>query len=587
MQVEEAHGNQNIRYEPDERLTHTLSLGLGFQYAALIIGGIVLTPAIIVRAAGESEAFLTWAVFAALAVSGITTVIQSVRLGRVGAGYPLLMGTSGAFIAVSVTALAEGGPAMLATLVVLSSLFQFALSERLALFRRFLTPAVAGTVIMMISVTIMPITFDMLTTVPEGISDTAAPACAITTFVATLALIFAARGVLRLWAPMIGVVIGCLVAAGFGLYDTGRVLEAAWIGFPDASNWPGFDLEFGSVFWALFPAFIFVTLVGAVETIGDAVAIQKVAWRKPRATDFRTVQGAVAADGLGNLLSGLLGTVPNTTYSSSVALAEITGVAARRVGICAGALFLLMAFLPKFISLFLAIPDPVIGAYLLVILGVLFVVGMKIVVQDGVDYRTAVLVGVSFWVGTGFQNEWLFTEYLNDWLRGALGNGMTAGGLTAILLTVFINLTGPKRRRLETDLDMSALEKVKEFLNGFAVGKNWSAETADRLCLVAEETLLILSQLDDAEADPKRHLLLVALEDNGMTELEFIAAADTGNIEDRMALIGRQASEDAVEHEISLRLLRHFASSVRHQQYMDADIVTVRVKTWPVPATLP
>ncbi len=579
MQTETAQVNQNVRYEPDERLSPSLTLGLGLQYAALIVGGIVLTPAIIVRAAGESEIYLTWAVFAALAVSGFTTVIQAIRVGRIGAGYPLLMGTSGAFIAVSVTALAQGGPAMLATLVVLSSLFQFALSERLALFRRLITPAVAGTVIMLISVTIMPITFDMMTQVPAGTPDLAAPACAITTFAATLGLIFCATGVLRLWAPMIGVVTGCLVAAGFGLYDIDRVLAASWVGLPDTAVWPGFDFEFGPVFWTLFPAFIFVTLVGAIETIGDAVAIQRVAWRKPRATDFRTVQGAVAADGLGNLLSGLAGTVPNTTYSSSIALAEITGVAARRVGACVGVLFLIMAFLPKLISLFLAIPDPVIGAYLLVILGVLFVLGMQVVIQDGVDYRKAVLVGVSFWVGAGFQNDLFFADYLNDWLRDLLGNGMTAGGLTAILLTVFINLTGPRRRRMETELDMNALDKVKEFLNGFATARAWSTEAFDRLCLVAEETMLILSQLDDdGDTDKKRRLLLVAREDSGAAELEFIAAADTGNIEDRIALLGRQASEDAVEHEISLRLLRHFASSVRHQQYSDADIVTVRVK---------
>ena len=124
--------------------------------------------------------------------------------------------------------------------------------------------------------------------------------------------------------------------------------------------------------------------------------------RRPRATDFRTVQGAVAADGLGNLLSGLAGTVPNTTYSSSIAFTEITGIAARRVGACAGVLFLVIAFLPKVMSLLLAIPDPVIAAYLLVILGILFVLGMKIVIQDGVDYRKAIVVGVSFWVGAGF-----------------------------------------------------------------------------------------------------------------------------------------------------------------------------------------
>ena len=580
MQAETARDNQNVRYEPDERLSLSLSLGLGFQYAALIIGGIVLTPAIIVRAAGESETYLTWAVFTALAVSGITTVMQAVRVGRIGAGYPLLMGTSGAFIAVSVTALAQGGPAMLATLVVLSSLFQFALSERLALFRRLITPAVAGTVIMLISVTIMPIAFDMLTQAPAGAPENAAAVCAIITFAATLLLIFCAKGVMRLWAPMIGVLAGCLAAIGFGIYDIDRVAQAGWIGFPDFTGWPGFDVEFGSVFWTLLPAFIFVTLVGAIETIGDAVAIQRVAWRKPRATDFRTVQGAVAADGVGNLLSGLAGTVPNTTYSSSIALAEITGVAARRVGACVGLLFMLMAFLPKLISVFLAIPDPVIGAYILVIMGVLFVLGMQVVIQDGIDYRKAVLVGVSFWVGAGFQNGLLFNAYLNDWLRDLLGNGMTAGGLTAILLTVLVNLTGPRRRRMETDLDKGALDRVKEFLEGFARARGWGTEMFDRLCLVAEETLLTLSQLDDPDATGKtRRLLLVARQDGDAAELEFTAAADTGNIEDRIALLGGQASEDAVEHEISLRLLRHFASSVRHQQYSDADIVTVRVKS--------
>ena len=32
-----------------------------------------------------------------------------------------------------------------------------------------------------------------------------------------------------------------------------------------------------------------------------------------------------------------------------------------------------------------------------------------------------------------------------------------------------------------------------------------------------------------------------------------------------------------IEREVSLRLLRHIASSVRHQQFHDTDIVTVRV----------
>ena len=125
-----------IRYQPDETPPMALAFGLGLQLAVLTIAGIVLTPAIVIRAAGGTEDFLSWAVFAAILVSGVTTILQVVRFGRIGAGYVLLMGTSGAFIAVCVAAIAEGGPAMLATLVVISALFQFALSARLSLFRR-------------------------------------------------------------------------------------------------------------------------------------------------------------------------------------------------------------------------------------------------------------------------------------------------------------------------------------------------------------------------------------------------------------------------------------------------------------------
>ena len=113
-----------------------------------------------------------------------------------------------------------------------------------------------------------------------------------------------------------------------------------------------------------------MTLVGAIETVGDAVAIQHISWRQPRAVDFRAVQGAVAADGVGNLLSGLAGTVPNTTYSSSISIAELTGVGARSVGIAVGAVFLALAFLPKALAVVLAIPGPVAAAYLTVLLAI-------------------------------------------------------------------------------------------------------------------------------------------------------------------------------------------------------------------------
>ena len=159
---------------------------------------------------------------------------------------------------------------------------------------------------------------------------------------------------------------GSAFAGGFGLYDVHRVAEASWIGLPDGT-WPGFDLDFSPVFWTLLPAFVLVALIDTMQTISASIAIQHVSWRHPRAVDFRAVQGAVAAAGVAKLLSGLSGTVPNTTYSTTVSMTELTGVGARSVGIALGMVLILLAFLPKALAVILAIPSPVVAAYLAVL----------------------------------------------------------------------------------------------------------------------------------------------------------------------------------------------------------------------------
>ena len=568
---------RHIRFEPDDKPPLALTAGMGLQFAILAIAGIVLTPAIVVRAAGGSDSYLTWAVFAAAIVSGVSTILQAVRLGRIGAGYVLLMGTSGAFIAVCVAALVEGGPGLLATLVVASSLFQFLLAARLSLFRRLVTPVVAGTVLMLIAVTVMPLVFDMVTASPEGSSAWSAPASSLVTVLVIIGIALKSSGSLRLWAPVIGVVAGSVVAAVFGLYDIDQVVEARWIGLPDG-GWPGFDTSFGSAFWSFLPAFVLVTVIGAVETIGDSVAIQRVSWRQPRAVDYRVVQGAVAADGTGNLLSGLVGTVPNTTYSTSVSITELTGVAARRVGVAIGVFFVVMALLPKFLALVLAIPDAVVAAYITVLIAMLFVVGMRIVAEEASDYRKGLIAGVSFWVGVGFQNNLIFGEYLEGFAGGFLENGMTAGGLLAIMLTLFTEATQARRHRLRTDLALSELPRIRQFLDDFTTRHRWGAEMSERLDAVAEETLLTL--LDVEGADDRlagRALRVTAGKQDGRAVLEFVAAAQGENIEDRMAVLDEPTADRPVERDVSLRLLQHYATAVLHQQYHELEIVTVHV----------
>ena len=571
-------GSGGIRFQPDERPSPALSLGLGLQIVVLSIAGVILVPTIVMRAGGASESYLSWAVFATVAICGATTILHAVRVWRIGAGYLVVMGPTGAYIAVCVTAIAVGGPALLATLVVVSAVLPLVLAARLPLLQRLLTPTVSATVLMLIPVTVMPAVFGLLTAVPAGTPGMAAPVSALAALLVIAGVALKATGALRLWAPIMGVVAGSGVAAAFGLYDAKLVLEAPWIGFP-TGEWAGFDLQFGPAFWALLPAFLLVSLIASIRTVSGAVAIQRVSWRRPRAVDFRAVQGAVTVDGLGNLLAGLAGTAPNAATTVGASVTELTGVAARSVGIATGAIFVAIAFLPKVLAVVLAIPGPVVAAYLGVLLAMIFIVGINIAMQDGIDYRKGLIIGISFWIGIGFQYDMIFPEQVSEIAGGLLRNAVTSGGVAAILMTLFVELTRPPRSRIEAAFEISVLPKVREFLGAFAGRNGWDAAMAERLDAACEETLLtLIRQEEESEEEPgRRRLRLAARREGDGAVLEFVVAAQDDNIQDRLALIGEDPSEDSHEREVSLRLLRRLASSVRHQQYHGTDIVTVRV----------
>ncbi len=575
-----AEERRDVRYEPDERPPGALSFGLAVQYAMVAVPSVVLSPTILITMAGGSDAYLSWAVFAALVISGITTAIQALGFGRVGARYVVLMGSSSAFLAVCISALQQGGPGLLATLIIVSSMVQFALAARLSALRRIFTPTVAGTVIMLIPVTLAPVFLAKLVDVPEGASPLAAPVTAGVTLVCIVVTALRARGAWRLWGPILAIVAGSATGGFvFGIYDTQRVLEASWIGLP-AFAYPGLDLGFGPEFWALLPAFVMVTLVGAMDTLGDAIATQRVSWRKPRAVDFRSIQGAMTADGVGNLLSGLAGTLPNTTYATGITLVELTGVAARSVGACIGIVFVAMALVPKFMALVIAIPGPVVAAYFVLIVALLFVFGIQILQHDGLDSRKGLVVGLAFWIGVAFQLDWVFPEFFQGQWSDLLANAVTVGGTTVIALTLFQEFTGARRQRLRVGLSPDAYPKLDAFLVKLGARRRWNDEMVERVRAVGEETLLLLSRADEDRApDGERRLLLIARGDADAAVLEFIAATDETNLEDQMAVLSERAVSGLVEQEVSLRLLRHYASSVRHSQFHDTDVITVRVES--------
>ena len=116
----------------------------------------------------------------------------------------LMMGTQVAFISASADALRLGGASLLATLVIASSLVQVGFSRNLSLFRRLITPQIAGTMMMLIAVTIMPILFDLFDDVPTGADPLAAPASALTTLALIAGITLLGKDAWQPWSAVTG-----------------------------------------------------------------------------------------------------------------------------------------------------------------------------------------------------------------------------------------------------------------------------------------------------------------------------------------------------------------------------------------------
>ena len=571
--------DQPIRFEPEEAAPPGIALLVGFQGAALVLAPTVLNVAIAIRASGLDDGWLSWCVFAAMLICALITAFQAIQLRRFGAGHVVLAWPAAMFIAIMVASIEAAGPATFASLLVVCSLVQIGLAWWLPILRRIVTPVVSGTVTMLIAVSVLPIAFDSVQDLPAGAPTSAGPVIAVATLLVSVIVTLRARGRWRLVAPFISIIAGCAVAAAFGVLDGDRIADAAWFGFPDVPS-VGLDFTPGKEFWALLPSFAILTLVLGLKTISDGVVIQQGSRRRPRAIDFRQIQGMVSVNGIGMFFAGLCGTLPTMANSSySLSLISLTGVAARRVGVGVAVVMITLAFFSKFAAVLLTIPGPVLGAYLMLAMGMLFVSGWQTILRDGLDARRVLVVALASALGLGLHGHPITRDLFGDEVGSLLGSGVTIGAVVAIAMTFVLEAMSTRGSRLEVRLDMASLPAIDDFLVRVADRLRWNETSTLRLRSAGEETLasLLVREDEEAEGAERPRLIVDARPQGNMVELEFVATTRQENLEDQLAFLTDEAPIPTID-DLSLRLLRHHAAAVRHQKFHGVDIVTVQVE---------
>lgn len=194
---------------------------------------------------------------------------------------------------------------------------------------------------------------------------------------------------------LIAIITGYIFAILLGVTSMETIREALstpLISFPEFQL-PHFQVD---AILILLP----VILVIASEHIGHQVVTSKIVGR-----DLLKDPGlhrSLFADNFSTMLSGLVGSVPTTTYGENIGVMAMTKVYSVRVIAGAAVLSILCSFIGPMSALINTIPGPVIGGISFLLYGMIGTSGIRIMVDSKVDYgksRNLTLTSVVFVTG--------------------------------------------------------------------------------------------------------------------------------------------------------------------------------------------
>lgn len=200
------------------------------------------------------------------------------------------------------------------------------------------------------------------------------------------------RGFLSVIPILIAVIAGYVAALACGIVDFAEIAAAPWFAIPNFQT-PKFSAE---AIITILP----VILVIASEHIGHQVVTSKIVGR-----DLLKDPGlhrSLLGDNLSTMISGLIGSVPTTTYGENIGVMAVTKVYSVQVIAGAAILSIVCSFVGKLSMLIQTIPGPVIGGISFLLYGMIGASGIRILVDSKVDYgrsRNLTLTSVVFVTG--------------------------------------------------------------------------------------------------------------------------------------------------------------------------------------------
>jgi len=351
---------------------------LAIQHVCAMFGATILVPIVVNTTAGADILSIP----VALVSSGLGTLIYLICTRN---RSPVYLGSSFAFIAPMVAGYAIGGTGSVFTALMVVGIVYVIISLIIRMtgpgwINKLLPPVVVGPMIMVIGLSLAPTAIQEI-----GLDLPAVPwtflLVAFISFLVTALVAVRGKGILQVIPFLVGIIVGYIVAAALGMVDFSGVMAANVIEIPKFyMPFMNYNLNFAAIL-----TIVPIALVTMVEHVGDHKVLSEIIGRD--LIEDPGLQRTLLGDGLATFLAAVLGGPANTTYGENTSVVGMTRVASTYVIGLAAVIAIVFAFSGHLTALLTAIPQPVLGGISVLLYGFICVNGLKILINNQVDFN--------------------------------------------------------------------------------------------------------------------------------------------------------------------------------------------------------
>jgi NCS2 family nucleobase:cation symporter-2 len=438
-------------------LQHVFAMFIGNLAPILVLSGVVSTitgnPIITPE---QRMLMIRCCMFA----SGVSTIVQlyPIKVGsiQIGARLPIVMGTSFGFMPTLTSIGNDFGISVVLGSVIAASLVEVLMGVFIKYIKKFFSPIVIGSVLMSIGLYLLPV----------GVTYFAGGAGAQNAFariargevvppnVAAMADRFASwqnllmggvvflvivliqrlgKGTLKASAILIGIIVGYILAIILGQVNFAAVGTAKVFALPvPFSIIPSFKL-------LPILSMAIMVVVSGIETMGHVNGMTIAVWDRPAGNS--ETQGALIADGLANIFSGIFGVLPNTSFGQNIGIVCITKVVNRFCILITAIVLILAGFSPKVGAVLSAMPDSVLGGAVITVFAMIMLNGIKMISKAGFSERNVLILALTFGVGYAIGSNTLLVGRLPSVLNFIFRNPTVAVCVISMTLNLIFPLS--------------------------------------------------------------------------------------------------------------------------------------------------